>query len=115
MKNHVTEEEWFAKARELFGENQDNWTFVCPACGHEMSIVKARTQYPEHLPKMRQSDLKIECECIGRAVPGLGCDWCAYGLFNGPVFVKRQNGNETPCFDFAGKPFTGDAGRGNAT
>lgn len=103
---HVTEAEWGAKGQDLFGPNQENWQFQCPACGHVMSIAIVNEKYAEHLPAFREHKFAIECECIGRAVPSLGCDWCAYGLFRGPLFVKRDSGNETPCFDFAGLPFT---------
>lgn len=103
---HVTEAEWNAKGKELFGDDQTAWAFVCPRCGHVMSVAKARVEYAADLPRLRAAKLAVEAECIGRAVPGKGCDWAAFGLFSGPLFVKRESGEETPIFDFAGKPFT---------
>ncbi len=101
---NITEEQWRAKGRELFGDDQSNWIFVCPSCEGELSIVKARAVFAEHLPTLRARGFRIEQECIGRYVPGAGCDWCAYGLLSGPVYVDKM-----PIFDFAGKPFTGGA------
>jgi len=101
----VSVEAWEAKGRELFGEDKLKWRFVCPACGHEMSGERVRTDFTEHMEKLRASDYRIESECIGRHLPGVGCNWCAYGLFRGPVLVV-DGGKEIAVFDFAGKPFT---------
>ena len=37
------------------------------------------------------------CECIGRHVPGKGCDWAAYGLFD--ICTVHVDGQ--PVFEFA--------------
>lgn len=101
----ISRETWEAKGHELFGPDQDNWAFVCPICGHEMSIAKARAEFAEHLPKLREGRYAIVQECIGRHVAGVGCDWASYGLFRGPLIVDG-----TTAFDFAGKPFTASKG-----
>lgn len=97
----VTREQWEAKGRELFGDDQANWLFVCPMCGHEISIAKARAEHADDLPKLRARGFAIGQECIGRHLPERGCNWAAYGLFHGPLFVDGL-----ASFDFAGKPFT---------
>jgi hypothetical protein len=97
----LTREEWEAKGRELFGEDQSKWRFVCPACGREASMASTRDDHVDALPRLRERNYRIEQECIGRHLPGVGCNWAAYGLFRGPLFVDGL-----ACFDFAGKPFT---------
>lgn len=108
VQAHITEEVWNAKGRELFGDDQAKWRFVCPACGNVMSIEKAREELKDRLPALRAGKYAIEQECVGRHMPGVGCNWAAYGLLHGPLFVKREGGNETPVFDFDGKPFTSE-------
>lgn len=103
----ITREQWEAKGAELFGPDQSKWRFVCPACGKELSIESVRVEFAQHLPTLREKNFAIEQECVGRYVPGAGCNWVAYGLFSGPLKVRQGDG-VTPCFDFAGKPFTGE-------
>ena len=99
----VTKAEWEAEGEELFGPDKEGWIFVCPQCGSEMSIARARAEFPA----LKGSGWNPSSECIGRYLPGVGCDWAAYGLFRGPLFVDIGDGSEVSAFDFAGKPFTG--------
>ena len=101
----ITKAQWEAKGRELFGGDMAAWVFVCPSCGNEMSVAKARQMFAAELPRLRAGGFSVEAECIGRHVPGVGCDWAAFGLLAGPLFVDG-----TPAFDFAGRPFTEAAG-----
>jgi len=105
----ITEADWWAKGAELFGPEQTKWRFVCPRCGNVESMEKARTEHAESLEQLRAGKYSVESECIGRHIRGVGCDWAAYGLFAGPVFVQRDSGSKTPVFDFDGKPFTSEA------
>lgn len=100
----VSHERWEEVGRELFGEDKATWRFVCPNCGKEMSIAQARAEHADELPRLRERKYAVEMECIGRHLPGVGCDWAAYGLFSGPVLVGALR---QPVFDFAGRPFTG--------
>jgi hypothetical protein len=103
MAEPITQEAWEAKGAELFGDDMANWRFVCPACKAEMSIAIAREKHPE----VKGRGWRPEQECIGRYTHTVDCDWCAYGLFHGPVFVRPSAGGEPiPVFDFAGLPFT---------
>jgi hypothetical protein len=104
----ITREQWEAKGAELFGPDNTKWRFVCPACGKELSIESVRAELAEHLPVLREKRFALEQECVGRYVPGVGCNWVAYGLFSGPLFVTDGE-KKTPAFDFAGKPFTARA------
>lgn len=113
----ITLAEWEAKGRELFGPNKDDWRMVCPLCHTEASITRARAEWPE----VKGRGWSPAQECVGcylsdekapkklvRGKPSNEpCDWKAYGLFRGPVFVQPPDGGEhVPCFDFAGLPFT---------
>jgi len=102
MPREVSREEWESKGRDLFGADQATWRFACPACKREMSIERVRSEFGEHLPRLREGDFRVEQECLGRYVPTLGCDWAAYGLFQGPLSIDG-----VPAFDFGGLPFTG--------
>ncbi len=118
----VSFEAWEAKGVELFGPDKENWRFVCPSCGNEMSIARARAEFPQ----LKGTGWRPESECIGRyidvpaaqllreaGVTSQRCDWCAYGLLSGPLHVFADGRNEPiAAFDFAGKPFTSEAPRG---
>lgn len=101
----ITRAEWEAKGLELFGADLTKHRFVCPSCGNEMSMERARTEFAQHMPAFKAGNYRIEQECVGRHVPGVGCDWAAYGLFRGPLLVRDDVG-AIPAFDYAGKPFT---------
>ena len=100
----MTKEEWIGKGKQLFGDNFEEWRFVCPGCGHIQSvgdfrIFKDRGATPESARE----------ECIGRYTGGrswmLGeggspCDYAGYGLLRiSPVEVV--DGEEVfHCFAF---------------
>jgi hypothetical protein len=99
-----TLEEWKKEAIEKFGENPEDWKFVCPACGNVASGKDFKEAGAE------QND--IYCTCIGRhnrkesttKKDEVGCDWAAYGLFQtlgkGRIVVTDE-GKEIQVFDFA--------------
>lgn len=96
-----TEDEWFKRGEELYGKAHEKWRFKCPRCGNVMSIEKAKTAFSnEERATLKEKDWRIEQECVGRHIQGVGCDWCAYGLFRGPDFVKRKDGSESAVFPF---------------
>lgn len=99
----ITEKEWRDKGNELFGGEQTNWRFQCPACGNVASIEMAKEKWPE----VKGKGWNPSSECIGRYTDKVKCDWAAYGLFAGPLFVKENGGEKSiPLFDFEGKVFT---------
>jgi hypothetical protein len=100
----ITETEWRAKGAELFGDDMEAWRFVCPACGDELSLAEAKEKHPE----LAGCGWAPGQECIGRYTDKVDCDWCAYGLLSGPLFIDRGE-KTTAAFDFAGRPFTGAA------
>ena len=72
--------DWQAQLTERFGENPDNWKFVCPSCGHVQSVAdfKAINKDP---------NLAYSC-CIGRYTDHNdkagkhGCNYAVNGLFH---------------------------------
>lgn len=36
--DYVSEDDWHAEARRLFGDDKMKWKFVCPSCGHVASV-----------------------------------------------------------------------------
>ncbi len=58
----VTVAEWNAKGRELFGDNVNQWSFVCPSCGH----LQTRQDWLDVGLSPRQVDHRIGFTCIGR-------------------------------------------------
>lgn len=101
----VTQAQWEAKGAELFGDDKEAWRFVCPTCGNALSVAEAK----QTLPEIKGRGWSVESECIGRYTDKAGCNWAAYGLFRGPVFVtpSEHPDKQVPVFDFAGRPFTG--------
>lgn len=100
--SQIKKEEWEKKGIELFGEDRTAWRFVCPSCGHVASINDAKEKYPE----IKGRGWSPPSECVGRYLKDLGCDWCAYGLFHGPLAIETEDGEVIFAFDFEGKPFT---------
>jgi len=97
----LTESEWRKRGAELFGEDVARWRFKCPTCGHVASVESLRAELTDEELGLLRGRYSLEAECIGRYLSDRGCDWAAYGLFSGPVFVLRDSGRETPVFDFA--------------
>ena len=72
--------DWEAQIIERFGENPDNWKFVCPACGHVQSTA-------DFMEINQDPNLAYSC-CIGR-YKGVndktgkhGCDYTVNGLIH---------------------------------
>jgi hypothetical protein len=98
----MTEAEWKAKGRELFGENGEDWEFVCPLCKH---VAKVRDWRKAGAP-----DGAIAFSCVGRWAgakreafgkgPG-PCDYAGGGLFGfNPVLVIPEGGEGYRVFAF---------------
>lgn len=94
--------EYEAKGRELFGPDPHSWQFVCPACGNAASVDMARKRWPE----LKGCGWRPWSECIGRYTNRGGCNWAAYGLFCGPLKIRRDDNEITYAFDFVGHPFS---------
>jgi hypothetical protein len=98
----TTLDEYYQTGRLLFGEDTDNWRFICPSCGHIASVK----EYTE----CDAPESAVAYSCIGRwtgekypAVSKNGspgpCDYAGGGLFRfNPVEIEGH-GN---YFEFAG-------------
>lgn len=109
----LTIAEWKAEGKRRFGENTDEWKFVCPACGHVARVI----DFKPYADKGANPDSAYQ-ECIGRytdaGAPEKGkqpCNWAAYGLFRiSGHDVELEDGSITPVFAFAApEPQGGDA------
>ena len=114
---YPTQAEWVAELTRRFGESPYGWAFRCPSCGDVATGADFKAALAEH-PRTRKDGSVVTAsdvlarECIGRTLgaltrgvtyTGRGCDWCAYGLFQGPEFVILPDGSNAPCFPMAGK------------
>jgi len=98
----LTYEEWRREGRERFGDNPEQWRFVCPSCGHVASVADWEA--------VGASEGEVGFSCIGRHTePDNGmcsgkqpCNYAGGGLFGlNPVLVVFPDGDERPTFEFA--------------
>lgn len=104
----MTQEELHAEMTARFGDDPRNWAFICPNC---KDVTTA-----QDFKDAGADPNRIGQECIGRHLgvlrrdqppggyQGRGCDWVAYGLFRGPMFVILPDGREIPSFKIAPAP-----------
>ncbi len=103
MSRHLTEAEWNAEGKVLFGAEKMTWRFVCPVCKH---VAAARDWQAAGAPAGA-----IAFSCVGRWRPnareafsreGKGpCNYAGGGLFKlNPVFVTASDGAEHQLFEF---------------
>jgi hypothetical protein len=95
-------DDWIKKAKDLYGENSDNWEFVCPVC-------KIKTKAKEWREAKQEGMLAFSC--IGRAVgakinafeEGKGpCNYAGGGLFAlNPIKIVKDDGSSMNVFDFS--------------
>lgn len=89
-KKEWTQAELAAEARARFGDDGKTWAFVCPNC---TDVACAQDFIDAGADPNR-----VGQECIGRSLGPAGtkdgrgeatrgCDWTAYGLFQGPWLV----------------------------
>lgn len=104
MPTTMTKEEWTAEAKRRFGDNPDQWRFVCPSCGHVASVGDWKAA--------DATSGSIAFSCIGRWVKGDDaktfkkkggpCQYAGGGLFKlNPITVIDEAGKEHRVFDFA--------------
>lgn len=72
--------EWANELKKRFGENPDNWKFVCPVCGHVQSFADFK--------EINQDPNAAYACCIGRYTDSNdktgknGCNYTVNGLFS---------------------------------
>lgn len=99
----MTHEEWATEAKRRFGDDPQNWRFVCPSCGYVASVKDWKDAgAPEG---------HIGFSCIGRSIgskkelgdkTGGPCNYAGGGLFAlNPVLITFPDGTTGYFFDFA--------------
>lgn len=102
----MTFEDWRAEAKRRFGDDLDQWAFICPACKHVATIGDWK--------KAGAPQGTWAFSCVGRFLPkqrkafeekGAGpCNYAGGGLFKLNPVVVVSNGEECERFDFAPAP-----------
>ncbi|AWN05580.1 hypothetical protein SEA_JEFE_88 [Microbacterium phage Jefe] len=108
-----TQDELVAELRSRFGDNPQDWAFICPQCGDIARSADFKAALEASGRDGYGSD-HLGQICVGRLLgaldkspdpyTGRGCDWAAFGLFSGPEFVILPDGRERPCFAIAPAP-----------
>jgi len=90
-------QEWRAKGTALFGSADiEQWKFKCPSCGQSQTLSEFRAA------NVPTPEGKFYFSCIGRWVPGRGCDWTLGGLLQIHLTeVIDQDGDILRVFEFA--------------
>lgn len=71
--------------------------FQCPQCGNVAT--------PQDFAALGADPQRAAQECIGRAQPGVDCDWAAFGLFgtmDRGTLVRLPDGRVIEAFAIAG-------------
>lgn len=102
-----TQQELVDELIRRFGEDPRTWAFVCPNCGDVAVSADFKAAMDGRGIDGYGSD-HLGQICIGRLLgalgdgyEGRGCDWAAFGLFQGPDFVIMPDGREVPSFAIA--------------
>jgi len=93
--NVIMYNDWVKKLNERFGD-KENWTFVCPACGHNQSVKDFR--------EIGIDNGSVAFNCIGRYDKNKGgCDWSLGGLLQINTKNVIKDGKAFPAFEMAEK------------
>lgn len=96
----LTQPQWHAQGVALFGEDQMQWRFICPACNHVVSV--------QDYKDAGAPSAAVGVACVGRFVPhcreafaiGPGpCDYSGRGL----ICISPVRVDDLPVFGFAPK------------
>lgn len=118
--------EWLDLLQERFGDDPKDWAFRCPFCndvatGADFTAAIAERYKDQADSAGIKASNRLGRECIGRSLGALerprtakmedarkwggrGCDWTAFGLFQGPDFVEidgPEGIKKQPCFPIA--------------
>lgn len=116
MGESLTHAEFLATLEERFGKDPRDWAFKCPSCGDIATgrdFQEALQKFPRtHKGEPLTASAILGQECIGRTIgalvkgtkwKGRGCDWCAFGLFRGPLQITMPDGHVAYSFPIAPK------------
>lgn len=88
-------DDWVRSLKERFGNDPKKWVFKCPACGHLQSMQ----DFLDH--QIEEPANKVYVNCIGRYVPGTGCNWSLGGLLKINRNTVIKDGQAFPVFEMA--------------
>lgn len=101
----MTHDEWLREGAKRFGDNYDDWKFVCPICRN----VAAIGDYKRFKDAGANRSSATQ-ECLGRYT-GAGpkksedqkqCDYALYGLFRfAEIIIILPDGEKSFAFAFA--------------
>lgn len=105
-------EEWKAKGEWLYGDDYEDWRFICPACGRTNTGKEFRDagaesddMYTTCIGRHNGKGVKGIQHKQGSPPPEHGCDWAAYGLFGtlgrGVLIVTPASSQPVEVFAFA--------------
>lgn len=112
----VTHAEFLATLIDRFGQDPMDWAFICPSCKDVATGADFKAALEAHPRESRGKPVVAEHvigqECIGRSLGALnaadgawggrGCNWTAYGLFAGPLYVMVSTSERpVPSFHIA--------------
>lgn len=97
----IERRDWLERAEQTFGHDPLGWRFACVSCGH----VQCGHDFVEQLEiSPAEAMSRVYFSCIGRWVPGVGCNWTLGGLFQiHKREVRDKDGELVPVFLFAGE------------
>ena len=93
----MTQEEWLALGKKLYGKDKTQWKFRCVKCGNVQTIQDFR-------------DIGIDLSgvvyfsCLGRWEKGIGCDWTLGGSLRIHKRELSYEGETLPVFLYANEP-----------
>lgn len=102
----ITLEQWAAEGSQKFGDDQSEWKFICPNCGH----IQTAIDFHELGMPDEQINRFLGFSCIGRYIDGCKgefgngiapCNYTSGGLFNIAPLTVIANGAEHHMFEFA--------------
>jgi hypothetical protein len=106
-RTKYTYDDWTAEATRRFGDNSENWKFVCPICQHVASVKDWRNAGAESATAFscigRYTAAKREAFADdGGRSKSSPCNYAGGGLFKlNPVVVTDPEGREHQMFAFA--------------
>jgi hypothetical protein len=94
----LTRAEWRAEGERLFGIPIRRWQLICPACG----TVQSGQELLDAGVSLETVRGALGYSCIGRFVPGKGCNWTLGGLLRiHELEVIDDEGKKHPQFEMA--------------
>jgi hypothetical protein len=94
MMKKYTKDEWYVEGERLFGKERQEWKFRCPVCNYVQSL----NDFLKNGVDKQKAHQMIAFSCLGRVVPGKGCDWTLGGFLQ----AHKAMMDDSPVFEFDG-------------